>query len=375
AAAAPHATTITTTAEVRDLYARLLNRDDVTDESTFVSLDGDSLSYVEMSIQLEDALGTLPANWHTTPIRALTPGPQRRRAGWKHVETNVLIRAAAIVAIVGTHANLFTILGGAHALLGIAGYNFARFHLTAAGRRERIGHVVTSVARVALPSMIWIAGAAALSESYTLTNALLLNGLLGPDRWSSQWHYWFIEVIVYTLLALALMMAVPWVDRLERRSPFWFSVGLTGVGLLTRYEIVGFGNGPRLGVAHIIFWLFAIGWAAAKAPSGWHRMLVSALIALTIPGFFDNPARDAVVIGALLFLVWIPSIPVPTILARLSGVVASSSLYIYLTHWQVYPYLDDYSPLLAVVASIVVGIAYWKVASYVMGGRARYGRR
>ncbi|MBA2531117.1 MAG: hypothetical protein H0V23_03300 [Nocardioidaceae bacterium] len=41
------------------------------------------------------------------------------------------------------------------------------------------------------------------------------------------------------------------------------------------------------------------------------------------------------------------------------GILASASLYIYLTHWQVYPYLEDDYPLAALLASLAIGIAYW----------------
>ena len=45
-----------------------------------------------------------------------------------------------------------------------------------------------------------------------------------------------------------------------------------------------------------------------------------------------------------------------------AGVLAASSLYIYLTHWQVYPHLRDHE-LLALVASLAVGIGYAAVAT------------
>ena len=43
---------------------------------------------------------------------------------------------------------------------------------------------------------------------------------------------------------------------------------------------------------------------------------------------------------------------------RVAAVLAGSSLYIYLVHWQVYPRLDHHSALLAVVASLAAGIGY-----------------
>ena len=122
--------------DLRALYAEVLDRDDVTEDSSFVSLGGDSLSYVEMSVRLEQALGHLPAHWHTMPIRDLQPTAGRpptdaASARRRTLDTSVALRALSIVCIVGSHVpNLFTIRGGAHLLLGVAGFNFARFHLS-----------------------------------------------------------------------------------------------------------------------------------------------------------------------------------------------------------------------------------------------------
>ena len=48
---------------IRDLYAVLLGRPDATIRDSFVDLGGDSLSYVEASTRLGQALGTLPHGW------------------------------------------------------------------------------------------------------------------------------------------------------------------------------------------------------------------------------------------------------------------------------------------------------------------------
>jgi hypothetical protein len=364
----PDYAAITDSAVLRDLYAEILNRSDVTDDSTFVSLEGDSLSYVEMSIRIEQSLGHLPANWHTTPISALMPRvnrPRRAWRGWRQIETNVALRAAAIVLIVGSHSNVFMLMGGAHLLLGLAGFNFGRFHLTSADRRERQRHLRTSVSRVAVPSMCWIAGAAVLGGGYTVANVFLLNGVLGPDRWTEpQWHYWFIEVLVCTLVALAVVMSLPAVDRAERRWPFGFALGALALGLLTRFDIVVLGDNPdRIHTAHTVFWLFALGWATAMASSRWHRLLVSLVVLATVPGYFDDAQRDAVLVAGLLLLVWVGSVRVPGPVSRLAGVLASASLYIYLSHWQVYPHLENEYPLLGLLSSLVVGVIFWLVAT------------
>jgi acyl-CoA synthetase (AMP-forming)/AMP-acid ligase II len=351
--------------DLRALFGQVLNRSDVTDDDTFVTLEGDSLSYVEMSIRLEKALGHLPPNWHLTPIGSLVPS-KRRRFGLRSVETNVLLRALAIVLIVGSHANLFMVMGGAHVLLGVAGFNFGRFHLTASPRSERVRHMATSLTRIVVPSVLWI-GLAAAFTGYTWQNVLLLNGVLGPREWSEpEWHYWFIEALVYTLLALTLVMALPIVDHIERRWSFWLPMFLAGLGLLTRYEVVEVMGGDVMHRANVIFWLFAMGWATVKATAAWQRALVSAMVVMTMPGFFDDVARELVVIGGLLLLVWVDSLRVPAVVARVSGVLASASLYIYLCHWQVYPHFEDSYPALATVLSLAVGVGFWQAAMWVM---------
>ncbi len=205
----------------------MLRRDVVRDEDTFVSLEGDSLSYVEMSIRVEEVLGHLPPNWHVTPIGELAPREGRARPG-RSLEMNVLLRALAIIAIVGTHANLFVVLGGAHVLLGVAGFNFGRFHLTGAPRAERVRHLASSITRIAVPSVVVIGVVAAFTEGLGWRNALLLNGVLGSRGWTEPaWHYWFIEALLYTLVALTLVIALPVVDRAERRWPFWVPMTLS----------------------------------------------------------------------------------------------------------------------------------------------------
>ena len=352
-------------AALRAALSEVLGRD-VADTDTFVGLGGDSLSYVEASIRVESVLGSLPAGWHTTPVGDLAGRPRTSARRGRTLETNVLLRALAIVMIVGTHANLFVAAGGAHVLLAVAGFNFGRFHLTDAPRGERVRHVLGSVARVAVPAMVWLAGVAVLTGDIGWRNVLLLNSVLGPSSWTEPaWWYWFVEVLVWTLVALAGCLAVPWLDRAERRWSFWLPFGVTLVGLLPRYNVVELAAGDEIHRGTVVFWLFALGWAAVKATRVRHRLLVSAVAAASLPGFFGDGLREAAVVAGLLLLVWLPAVRVPGIVARTAAVLASASLYVYLAHWQVYPHLEDDAPLLATLLSLLAGIAFWKASTRV----------
>jgi hypothetical protein len=354
--------------DVVNLYRTLLARPDAGPHTSFVDLGGDSLSYVEVSVRLEGVLGHLPARWHQqTPAElasAMDEPPPARRSPWRRVETNVVLRALAVVLILANHTKLADLPGGAHTLLVVAGFNLARFQLTHRSRTQRAKGILAGVARVWAPSAVWIAVVAFIAGTYDWRNILLLNQVLGDwSRWSPHWHFWFVEALVALLLAAAALSLVPAVDHLERRHPFGLPMALVGAGLLTRYAVLVPDAGPYRGAnAYVLLWLFATGWAAARASSTAQRLLVSAVPVLTLPGFWPTmPGREVTIIAGVLLLIWVPTLPVPARAARGLSMVATASLFTYLTHFVVYPHVMDVSSGLAVLASLAVGLAYWQV--------------
>ncbi|MGW9415354.1 AMP-binding protein [Arthrobacter cupressi] len=366
--------------DARAIFADALERDDIADGDTFVSLGGDSLSYVAASIRLEKALGHLPPDWHITPVRDLVPraaAPETHRFGrakrlFAPLESGILLRAVGIILIAATHIGVFHWEGAAHILMAVAGYNFARFQLGGEGVR-RLKRQLHSLGRLVIPAVAFIAVAFVLTDHYTVANILLLNSMIGPEEVTTQWHFWFIEVLVYMLVGLAVLLAVPGVGRLERRFPFAFPLALAGLALISRYDIVD----PQLPHPMPTFWLFMFGWLVARAKTLLRRLFVSALVILTVPGyFFGDQFRENTVLAGVLMLIWLPTLLVPVVLRRPLGLLASASLYIYLTHWLVYPLFAGTSPLLALVASLAAGVAYWALSMRLLGlGERWLGKR
>lgn len=365
APAAPRNTPAEGPADVRKIFAEQLECEGVTDDSTFVTLGGDSLSYVAASIRLEKALGSLPPDWHVRTVRELMnhshDPPRRGRRFFAPLETGIVLRAVAIVFIVSTHVGLFSWQGTAHVLMAVAGYNFARFQLTGE-RLPRLRRQLRSLGRIVVPSVVFIAAAYWLTDQYSPANIVLLNAIIGPESVTTQWHFWFVEILVYILAATAALLAIPWADRAQRRFPLAFPLALTAVGLLERFELVD----PDVPHTGPVLWLFALGWAVARSRSVAQRCAVTAITVLTVPGFFENANREATLLVGILLLIWLPSIPVPARLHRFVGLLAASSLYSYLTHWLVYPQLVGISPSLAVAASLAAGVAYWALSTRVM---------
>ena len=344
------------------LYAELLARPDATPDSTFVDLGGDSLSYVELSLHLEQRLGPLPADWPLRPIRTLAvadPPPRRRLA---RVDTTIVLRAAAILAIVGTHTHVVHVLGGAHILLGVAGYNFARFAATAPTVREIWRRVRGTIARIIVPTFLWVAAVGLVAGTYSPANLVMANWLFGSGTWSSTWRLWFLEALVWTITAFAALLSVPAVRRQYRRTPFALVAGLAAVAALARLDIFDLTSPPGRGTAPAVLWLVAIGWAAQVATRRGQRLLLSAVIVATLPGFMDDPIREGTIAAGLLLVVWVRTVPIPRLLIPAMSVMASASLYIYLTHFEVYRSTDQ--PLVNLGLSLGLGLAAWALATW-----------
>ena len=294
------------------------------------------------------------------------------------VETPAVLRALAIVLIVGTHANLFDLKGGAHLLLAVAGYNLARFQLADVAGRSRSLGILKSTAQVVVPAVIWIGAVALLTGGYRLSTVLLVNNFGGDPAWNVHWQFWFIEAVTWTMLALAAVFGIPYVDRLERRHPFSFALGVLAVTLAVRFALLG-GVGAHATERYttlMVVWCIAIGWLVARSTTLRQRLLTSAVVLVAVPGFFGTPTREAVVLVGILVLLWLPTLPVVRRLVPLVGVLAGASMFIYLTHWQVYPPLEDHVPWLATLLSLAVGVVVWKAYTFVVArtGRA-LGRR
>jgi acyl-CoA synthetase (AMP-forming)/AMP-acid ligase II len=372
---APDVPGASTPRTVASLFATLLNVADVTDDDTFAGLGGDSLSYVEVSIRLEQLLGRLPPSWHVTPVGELERArasaanrpadPRRsrlrRRSGlrWRDMESGVWLRALAIVLIVGTHADLFTLQGTANALLVIAGYQLVRFQLSEPDRRERCRRIVRATARIVLPTLVVITGAHVVVGDYETRNFFLANWLFGQGQLGPPWRFWFIESLVWALVLTAALMAVPAFHRLERRWPLGVPLSLMAAAfVLFRLPVLPLPIPHMQGSAHVVLYLFLLGWCLARASTVGQRLLLTAIVIGTVGTFSFNEQRDGLTIAFVLVLLWVPVTRVPAFLVPVIRPLAAASLYIYVIHWQALEVLWGH-PVAAFVGALGIGLAYW----------------
>jgi acyl-coenzyme A synthetase/AMP-(fatty) acid ligase len=347
---------------VREVLAGVLGRPTVADDDTFAGLGGDSLTYVQASIEIERLLGHLPARWPTMPVRQLELLARRRRPRAPRtstVETNIVLRAIAITLIVATHIGMFHVLGGAHLLLIIAGWTFARFCLAPGGSHSGRG-IVRSAARIAIPAILWLTWRVMDTTDVVASNVLLIDNYVRQGALG----YWFIEVLVQTLVVLAAVFAIPPFRRWEQQHPFTFALAFLGLALLV-HQLAEDTNAfaERSMATHGVLWLFALGWLAQRSAHRAAKAMVLAVALLTVPGYFGSAPRETVILLGLALLVCVPHLRLPRPVVLVAGTVASASLYIYLTHYAVYHLTLPHLPALAVLPiCLAAGIVTWYTA-------------
>jgi hypothetical protein len=106
-----------------------------------------------------------------------------------------VLRALAISRVVVVHLEIWGVRGGAHLPLGIAGFTFARFQLSAIQQSDRISGLARSTTRLAVPSVLFIVIVVVATGGYSVANIFLVNHYFGrPDGLrpgtSGSWRHW-----------------------------------------------------------------------------------------------------------------------------------------------------------------------------------------
>jgi peptidoglycan/LPS O-acetylase OafA/YrhL len=323
-----------------------------------------------MSVDLEGLLGEVPSAWHLMAVADLedlaaqrrqdgAAGPRRPR--WTHVmEANVVLRAAATALIVATHAGVLMLQGGAHVLLAVAGFNFARFRLPPTDRPSQLRDGLTSIARIAVPTLVWLAFQFTYAEPFEWQRALLVNNYLG----TGLWEYWYLEALLQILLVLTAVFAWGRARAFERRHPFALALVVLVAATALRFDALDIGHDAHwMYMPDTVLWCFALGWAAQRARGVGQRLAVTLVGAVNVWDFFDKPGRELAVALGLLALVWVARVRVPTGLHRVVAAVAAASLYVYLVQWAVLPPLRGVVPTwVAAVVAIVAGVVAFALA-------------
>ena len=369
-------------------WSEILQTPDIDPNLSFVELGGDSLSFVQASMVLETLIGPLPAQWELKPIHELcqlsTTRPTAKPV-FRAVEIPVLLRVLSILLIVIGHfhgGSGWPIVGETSVLFAVSGLALARFQLKAIDEYGSVRTLLRSIAVIVVPTLLYT-----LLTQVVFGNvhwqAFLLIANWYPPAVTGGFSYWYIELLVQMLAIMAVVLSFARVRAVIMAAPFrvllvgaW-AAGVAGF-LINAYVFDASALYNRVPQHYLA--VLVLGMAIHFARTTPQKWLASGAVVLVLGG---QRVVDVVVLGvdfsqyidvaipAVLAMIWWRAVPLPDLIARGAAVIASSTLFIYLTHYQfqsVARRLGDVPGLdvaLAVVGGIVVAYAWNKTVRFV----------
>lgn len=352
---------------------------------SFVELGGDSLSFVQASMALESLIGHLPDQWEMIPVRQLCELSHKTRPSrfsLRAMEVPVLLRVMSILLIVIGHMDLFSkwlIAGETKVLFIVSGISLARFQLQAINERGNARTLVKSIVSIAAPTILYVILVQIVFDRVHWQTVLLVSNWF-PESVVGTFTYWYIEVLLQMILIIGCALSFERVRKTVMSNPFRNLVIATCVLavadiLINAYLFDATALYDRVPQHYLA--IMVLGMAIHYANSSVQKWVVSAVTVIVLggqdllviygPHQLDIRGYVDIALPAVLVVIWVKSIPVPGLIARGLALIASSTLYIYLTHFQFQSLarhivdLPALSVVIALVGGVGVGYAWNKV--------------
>jgi acyl-coenzyme A synthetase/AMP-(fatty) acid ligase len=378
--------------DVRSVFQRVFPGNNVEPSDTFESLGGDSLRYIQFSMQFERRFGLLPDKWQSlsvTQLQARADGGAGK-SSWRGLEPATLLRALAMIFIAARHTRAFEYseyYGSGILLFALGGYALARFQLPEVIRQGSVRGVLGTALLVAIPTMLVALPTQIMTHTFIAPSQfLMINNFFNPSDPSriNGVPFYFAEIYFQLFLLAALVFSFPRVRALFRDQPIASALGLFVAG-------VGF----KLGVdaiwdTHYLFqrvpqnyaWSFCLGILIALVRTTPQRLVALALAVVCSYVLWGFASTSTLLYsGGLAMVLFLPTIRVPAIVKTVVGEIAAGSIFIYLVHFQVRDIVTRLtggnSPWIALFAAVAVGImcAYLYGYAQLLIGQTRFGRR
>jgi amino acid adenylation domain-containing protein len=342
-----------------------INPKSISAKDSFTSLDGDSLSFIQASVALEKEIGKLPEDWQSLSIEKIGEINYQKQ-NRIDIHTEVLFRAIAITLVVIGHFWIVEInkqvellfINATSALFLIAGYTFANFPMKSIQYKNNISPIVKSIIRIAAPTFLVTLAHVIYRSDFSISKLLFFDNF----HWAFS-PYWFIELLLQTLLMVSILFSFKSIRRYAVNEPYRLGLILLGIFSLAGILIPYFWNPQDLNplqLPHMKSWLFFLGWCIFYVEDKKQKFTV-ALLGLILPILILNQVSALTTVTTAL-LIYKPKMHLPknkltNFLNVIIYSVASASLYIYITHIQIRSVLHAIGLNQNILFDILAGIS------------------
>lgn len=327
------------------VFAEATRSRSVRPEDSFSTLGGDSLGFLQVSLDLESRLGHVPDGWEDmtlAELEALEPVAKPVST----IGTDIIVRVLAISMIVLNHTFGGGWNGGTWVLLMATGLSFYRFQIPSLGQTSPFVALLKLLYPLLPLYFLSLLALAAIGKSPPLP-LLTLTANFAMDSEAFFFNVnWFISMYTQVILILVALFSLPPLWRRARAQPVGTMVGLFGLSVLISLlwqawilrDLGDFGlyESNRFWVRSTITCMAMVTLGLLIGAARQHRKYMPLALAAVVVNAWAFPTLSVVHAVSLLvggaLLVMPGSVPVPALVGRLARNIASAALFIYLLH-------------------------------------------
>ncbi|XJJ70265.1 AMP-binding protein [Novosphingobium sp. BL-8A] len=364
-------------AEARDVHAffrQFFPGRRIGPQDSFESMGGDSLNYIQFSLEFESRFGPLPDGWEALTIDQLeTTAATSERGRWPRLDPATLTRAFFMICIVAEHLDTFIYSknwGAAYFLFMLCGYSVIRFQWPTISRTGKISTIFGTVFDVAIPTILVIAFMQTWARTFEPKPLLLISNWFDPRQYHIAYYY-FAEIYIQLLLVVAGMLSFSRAREALGKNPMLFCTIFVAIATVISWMV------ERVWDTNYLFhrtpiwylWTVAAGMLMASARDTQSRIYALLVVSIAVLMHHHYTSASAYIIGASAILLFGSAIRVPSIVKSLISEVAGSSMFMYLSHAQVRSIVirlfHGPRPWIAFYAAIAFGIVFAHVYHWI----------
>ncbi len=351
----------------------------ISSQDSFISLGGDSISYVALSLELAEVLGQMPEDWADRSISELE-AERREQTKTASAAPDILLRVVAMLGAVFSHVFVsenyveslgYIFSGSATLMLLISGLSFARFNWSE-DPWQTLRSTTRFLTTIMPPALLLIILICVRSRTIDWPLILFVGNLTDPTPPKSFIGVWYIQLLLQFVLLTTLMGFIPGLTRFSFRHSFGFAISLVIAGLAAFLVFTVARPAAYADYFYLpqyYFWIFAMGWLFATVQTPEQRLAAFAILLGSIVAVIAADVIYSVPSFRDIFWLWLSlggayllmriNVRLPMLAYRVLVVLARSMLFVFLFHWPIASHLPINSPALRIALGALLSVGLW----------------